>query len=67
MILDQETIDYWFGPPQLLLTSVPGILAELPLCKVCGAAVGMGSENHDALALHIRWHTFGHTATRPGP
>jgi hypothetical protein len=64
-MLDQDSLDYWFGPPQLLLTSVPGVMAQLPLCKV--AAVGMGTENHDALELHIRWHTFGHIQTRPGP
>lgn len=64
-MLEKDQYDYWFGLPQHFMTSVPGVTLALPLCKVCGCAVGMGEKDHAALELHIAWHTFGHTQTRP--
>lgn len=64
-MLTDEEMAHWFGPVQQVMSSVPGVTVGLPLCKVCGAAVGMAENDHEALHRHIRWHLFGHTQMRP--
>lgn len=63
-MLSDETFEHWFSRPQAVMTATPGVYVMIPVCKVCGCAVGM-TDDHEHLNRHIRWHSFGHVQTRP--
>ena len=69
MSVSEAQIKYWFLEEPKPLALGPGVMFQLGFvtCRVCGAMVACrDKDDQEGMAIHIRWHTFGHTMTRPG-